>query len=61
MMLTARPVNVQIIAWETPLAIVRASAEPRRAIESKTSSMPLTVPIRPSRGASGGMETLATA
>ena len=49
-MLTASPVSVQIIACETPLAIVRASAEPRSAIESKTSSMPLTVPIRPSSG-----------
>ena len=52
-MLTARPVSVQIIACETPLAIARASAEPRSAIESNTSSMPLTVPIRPSSGESG--------
>src|SRR5262245_24337533 len=52
-MLMARPVSVQIIAWETPLAMARASAEPRSAIESKTSSMPLTVPTRPSSGESG--------
>ena len=52
-MLTARPLSVQIIASETPLAIARASAEPRSAIESNTSSMPLTVPIRPSSGAIG--------
>ncbi len=49
-MLTARPVIVQIMAADTPLAMLRASALPRRAIESNTSSMPLTVPIRPSRG-----------
>jgi hypothetical protein len=52
-MLTARPVSVQSIACETPLAIERASADPRSAIESKTSSMPLTVPISPSSGESG--------
>src|SRR5262245_45902934 len=33
--------------------MVRASADPRSAIESKTSSMPLTVPISPSSGDSG--------
>src|SRR5882672_10178306 len=52
-MLTARPVIVQIIAADTPLAMLRASALPRSAIESNTSSMPLTVPIRPSSGAIG--------
>src|SRR5262245_51064570 len=52
-MLTARPESVQIMACETPLAMVRASAEPRSAIESNTSSNPLTVPIRPSSGESG--------
>src|SRR5258705_10319956 len=50
---TARPVSVQIIACDTPLAIARASAEPFSAIESNTSSMPLTVPTRPSSGDSG--------
>ena len=44
---------MQIIASDTPLAIARASAEPRSAIESNTSSMPETVPIRPSSGESG--------
>jgi hypothetical protein len=52
-MLIASPVMVQIIAWETPLAMARASAEPRNAIESKTSSMPPTVPTRPRSGDSG--------
>src|SRR5262245_34341187 len=52
-MLTARPESVQIIASDTPLAIARASAEPRSAIESNTPSIPLTVPIRPSNGAIG--------
>src|SRR5262245_61938402 len=52
-MLTARPESVQIMASDTPLAIARASAEPRSAIESNTWSMPLTVPIRPSSGAIG--------
>src|SRR5262245_365522 len=52
-MLTARPESVQIIASDTPLAMARASAEPRNAIESNTWSMPLTVPIRPSSGARG--------
>src|SRR5262245_54360535 len=52
-MLTARPDSVQIMACETPLAMVRASAEPLSAIESNTSSMPLTVPTRPSSGESG--------
>ncbi len=41
---TASPVRVQIIASEMPLAMERASAEPRAAIESNTSSMPPTVP-----------------
>ncbi len=53
MILTARPVIVQIIAADTPLAILRASALPRSAIESNTSSMPATVPMRPSSGAIG--------
>src|SRR5262245_32993130 len=52
-MLTARPVIVQIMAADTPLAMLRASALPRRAIESNTSSMPDTVPMRPSSGAIG--------
>src|SRR5688572_6979909 len=52
-MLTARPVIVQIMAADTPLAMLRASALPRRAIESNTSSMPATVPMRPSNGAIG--------
>src|SRR5688572_6338004 len=52
-MLTARPVIVQIMAAETPLAMLRASALPRSAIESNTSSMPVTVPMRPSNGAIG--------
>jgi hypothetical protein len=33
--------------------MVRASADPRSAMESKTSSMPLTVPMRPSSGDRG--------
>ena len=49
-MLTARPVIVQIIAADTPLAMLRASALPRRAIESNTVSMPVTVPISPRSG-----------
>src|SRR5690606_25438143 len=52
-MLTASPVIVQIIASDTPLAMLRASALPRSAIESNTSSMPLTVPISPSSGDMG--------
>ena len=44
---------MQIIASDTPFAMVRASAEPRAAIESNTSSMPITVPSRPSNGHSG--------
>src|SRR5262245_19990185 len=52
-MLTARPVIVQIMAADTPLAMLRASALPRSAIESNTSSMPETVPMRPSSGAIG--------
>src|SRR5882757_9463333 len=52
-MLTASPERVQIIASETPLAIERASAEPRAAIASNTLSMPVTVPRSPSRGHSG--------
>ena len=49
-MLTARPVIVQIMAADTPLAMLRASALPRSAIESNTVSMPVTVPISPSSG-----------
>ena len=41
------------MSFDTPLAIARASAEPRIALESETSSMPLTVPTRPSSGESG--------
>ena len=52
-MLTARPDIVHSIACDTPVAIVRASAEPRSAIESNTSSIPLTVPTSPSSGAIG--------
>ena len=52
-MLTAKPVSVQFMASETPLDMVRASAEPSAAIESNTASIPDTVPTRPSRGHSG--------
>ena len=52
-MLTASPDIVQIMAAETPLAMLRASALPRSAIESNTWSMPQTVPMRPSSGAIG--------
>src|SRR5688572_17124234 len=49
-MLTARPVSVQIIASETPVAIERASADPSAAMESNTVNMPTTVPMSPSSG-----------
>src|SRR6187401_967595 len=52
-MLTTKPVSVQIMACDTPLAIVRASADPRSAMESNTSSMPDTVPTSPSSGDRG--------
>ncbi len=42
--LTTRPESVQFMASETPLDMVLASAEPSAAIESKTASIPETVP-----------------
>ena len=47
----ASPDIVQIMAADTPLAMLRAAALPRSAMESNTASMPRTVPRRPSNGA----------
>ena len=47
---TTRPAMVGMVALETPLAMARAFPDPRIDMTSKTWIMPVTVPMRPSRG-----------
>ena len=44
------PAMVGIVAFDTPAAIERAFPEPDIAITSKTSIIPVTVPINPNNG-----------
>ena len=47
---TTMPASVDTVALETPAAMERGLLEPVAARASNTSSMPITVPSRPSSG-----------